>query len=52
MFDFLSNGTTEAIINDKQAGIIAGADFQQALISAWLGKKPADKGLKQSLLAH
>jgi hypothetical protein len=49
-FDFLSNGNTNVRINGSKVGIISGADFQQALLAVWLGKKPADSGLKKSLL--
>ncbi|MDX8406152.1 MAG: chalcone isomerase family protein [Mariprofundus sp.] len=50
LFDFLTDGSTRVVIQSKEAGRIAGADFQQALLKVWLGKKPADSGLKKSLL--
>ena len=52
IFDLLSDGLSKVQINGTDTGQIAGADFQQALLAVWLGKKPADKGLKQSLLGH
>jgi len=50
--DLLSEGTTEAWINDAKRGTIAGADFQQALVKIWLGEKPVDKTLKQAMLGQ
>jgi len=52
IFDFLSSGATQMSINGHAAGSIAGADFQQALLSVWLGKTPADKALKQAMLGN
>ncbi|GAV21369.1 chalcone-flavanone isomerase [Mariprofundus micogutta] len=52
IFDFLGNGATQVTINDKLAGTVEGADFQQALVAVWLGNKPADKDLKASLLGR
>jgi hypothetical protein len=50
MFDFLSDGRTRVQINGSIKGVISGADFQQALLAVWLGKKPADRDLKKILL--
>ena len=36
--------------NGKIQPIIEGYDFKKALFSIWLGKKPADDGLKNELL--
>lgn len=36
--------------NGKRAGVVEGLPFKQALFGIWLGNKPADKSLKQSLL--
>ena len=52
IFDLLGDGTTHLHINGKQTGIIKGADFQQALLAVWLGKKPADGDLKQAMLGR
>jgi hypothetical protein len=52
VFDFLSNGRTRVQTNGNINGIISGADFQQALLAVWLGKKPADTNLKKSLLGQ
>jgi hypothetical protein len=37
-------------INDRLRGSIPGADFQTALLKAWLGEKPADANLKRAVL--
>jgi len=50
IFDFLSDGTTSVNIKGKQLGKLAGIDFQRALLSVWLGDKPADSDLKQAML--
>ncbi|MDQ6993442.1 MAG: chalcone isomerase family protein, partial [Mariprofundus sp.] len=51
-FDFLADGSTRMFFNDVQRGVIEGYDFQQALLSIWLGSKPADKSLKEQLLSR
>lgn len=51
-FDFLSNGSTHLRINGSKVAVISGVDFQQALLAVWLGEKPADSGLKKSLLGN
>ncbi len=38
--------------NGKEVGSIAGMDFKKALFGIWLGKKPADKGLKSEMLGN
>lgn len=50
VFDFLTDGTTVVWIKGEEAGRIAGADFQQALMAVWLGDKPADRKLKEAML--
>jgi len=45
-----TGGETEIWVNDLQRGKIGGADFQRALLSAWLGAKPADADLKRAVL--
>jgi len=50
VYDFTDNGKTTVIINDKVAGSIEGADFQQALLAVWLGEDPADDDLKEGML--
>ena len=44
-------GTGTALeINGKQAGVIPGKDFADAMFAVWLGAKPADSGLKAGIL--
>jgi len=43
-------GDTEVWLNDKLRGSIGGVDFQNALLTAWVGAKPADANLKQAVL--
>jgi len=50
-FDFIGNNT-QVTINSETKPMIQGQDFQQALLSIWLGKKPADKDLKRSMLGE
>lgn len=49
-FDFLRDGSTVVTLKGKAAGAIPGSDFQRALLEVWLGKKPADRVLKQAML--
>lgn len=51
-FDLLSDGSTHVSFNGSEKGVLEGVDFQQALLAVWLGKKPADKDLKQAMLGH
>lgn len=44
------NGQTEIWVNDLERGTIKGVDFQNALLKAWVGAKPADAQLKQAVL--
>jgi len=50
VFDFLSNGATKVAIKGRDVGSVMGLDFQQALLSVWLGDKPADSNLKRAML--
>jgi len=49
--DMLPNGATRLVVNDQPRGTIEGADFQRALLRAWIGAHPADTDLKQSVLS-
>ncbi len=49
-FNLHTDGTTAVLLNGKELGRISGADFQQALLTVWLGDTPADSGLKQAML--
>jgi hypothetical protein len=48
--DMLARGDTEVWVNDKLRGSIPGTDFQRALLTAWIGVKPADARLKHAVL--
>ena len=48
--DMRPRGDTEVWLNDKLRGSISGVDFQNALLTAWVGAKPADANLKQAVL--
>jgi len=50
LFDFLADGTTHVLINDVEKGVVAGSDFQRALLAVWLGRQPADATLKKAML--
>jgi hypothetical protein len=52
IFDFLADGSTRVTLNGEQTGSIPGADFQKALLTVWLGDKPADKDLKKGMLGE
>ncbi|MDQ7011352.1 MAG: chalcone isomerase family protein [Mariprofundaceae bacterium] len=51
VFDFLANGDTRVILKGETKGVIPGENFARALLAVWLGRKPADKGLKKAMLA-
>ena len=46
-----ATGTT-VTIKGQEKGVIAGGDFNEALLKIWLGEKPADGDLKNKLLGH
>ena len=48
--DYLPGTGTTVSINNETRGVIEGEDFMQAWLRIWLGKEPADAGLKQGLL--
>jgi hypothetical protein len=48
--DMRTGGETQVWINDQLRGSIRGADFQRALLTSWLGAKPADAHLKRAVL--
>jgi long-chain acyl-CoA synthetase len=48
--DMRPRGETEVWLNDKRRGSIGGADFQRALLTAWIGATPADANLKHAVL--
>jgi hypothetical protein len=48
--DYLPGAGTTVSINNETRGVIEGEDFMQAWLRIWLGREPADAGLKQGLL--
>ncbi len=49
--DFLADGATQVALNGEAKGKpIMGAEFQRALLKVWLGAKPVQADLKDSLL--
>jgi hypothetical protein len=49
-FDYFPGMGTRISIAGVEKGRIEGADFNRALLKVWLGEKPAQADLKQSLL--
>lgn len=50
--EFPASGETRVLINDRLAGALQGADFQQALMKIWLGRTPVDENMKRALLGR
>lgn len=50
LFDYLPEIGTKVIVNGVERGVIAGVEFNRALLSVWLGNKPVDADLKKDLL--
>ncbi len=50
VLDYIPGVGTQLFFNAELQGVIPGFEFHQALLRVWLGKKPADKKLKQGLL--
>ena len=48
--DYSETSGTQVRINNELRGSIQGGDFNTALLKVWLGKKPADSGLKKDML--
>jgi hypothetical protein len=49
--DYQPGSGTTVSINDETRGVIEGEDFMQAWLRIWLGKEPADAGLKKGLMS-
>jgi hypothetical protein len=49
-FDYIPGKGTHVYFNKELKGVIAGLDFNQGLMRIWLGKHPADDGLKEGML--
>lgn len=52
VLDYIPGQGTSVTHNGQLAGSVEGADFAAVLASVWLGDKPADKGLKESMLGN
>jgi len=50
--DYIPGQGTRVYVNDQLQGSVNGEDFSRALLKIWLGKKPADAGLKEALLGN
>lgn len=50
VLDYLPGTGTRVVINEVDKGVIAGKDFNDGLLSIWLGKTPVTKELKRNLL--
>jgi Chalcone isomerase-like len=50
--DYLPDQGTQVWINEELRGSVAGEDFYRALLKIWLGKEPADGGLKRAMLGN
>lgn len=50
VFDYLPDEGTRVTIKEEVKGVIPGKDFNDALLSIWLGEKPVGSGLKNDLL--
>ncbi len=50
LLDYVPGEGTRVNIRGKQVGLIAGADFNRALLSVWLGEEPVTEELKQGML--
>ena len=48
--DYLPESGAQVSVNDKIKGVIPGEEFYSALLRVWLGKYPADSGLKNGML--
>jgi hypothetical protein len=52
MLDYLPGGTTSVWYGDEMRGEIGGKDFNDLLLSIWLGEKPVTTALKKALLGQ
>ena len=48
--DYIPNLGTRLSVNHQHKGIIEGDDFYRAALKVWIGKHPAQQGLKQGML--
>jgi len=50
--DYIPGKGTEVRIRGQKKGVIAGKDFNDALLAIWLGKEPVSDELRQELLGN
>ncbi|MCW9047988.1 MAG: chalcone isomerase family protein [Gammaproteobacteria bacterium] len=50
LLDYIPEQGTRVTIKGEQKGIIKGMDFNQALLSVWLGEEPVTEELKDAML--
>jgi len=50
LLDYVPSKGTRVIIKGQEKGVIAGEDFNQALLKIWLGEDPVTEDLKENLL--
>ena len=50
LLDYLPEQGTRVTIKGEVKGVIAGKDFNDALLNIWLGDEPADDDLKEAML--
>jgi hypothetical protein len=50
--DIIPDVGTVVRLNSVERGKVEGQDFSRALLEVWLGKSPADKGLKKAFLGE
>ena len=50
--DYIPGKGTEVVINGVSKGVVKGADFNRAVKSIWLGKKPVTGDLKEAMLGQ
>ena len=52
LLDFVPGEGTRVTIRGQKRGTVAGKEFNDALLRVWLGERPADEGLKKSMLGQ
>lgn len=50
LLDYLPGQGTRVSVKGEVKGVIAGKDFNDALLRIWLGDEPADEALKEAML--
>ena len=50
--EYLPGQGTRVMINNGLKGVVEGEDFSRALLKIWLGREPADAGLRDAMLGY